>query len=235
MGLAVLAANGLTPAVLSLQPDAAHPAPLYRLLGCRWLQDSFDLLLLASAMREEGYLPPSLSLWAVENPMLAPVHRLAQKVDAGAEVVLTQPPLLWDRAARWAEQAAAARVSDNVKVRRWRWRWYGNQGQAVSMPHTGQQMIASAAAPQVLVVPLPCLHPPQLVLGMPIISSAGNLDFWLRLCGARGLPEAAALLASFPQAGDGSGGKAAHAAAVHDWNASLIQRVRVDGWHQAPA
>ena len=83
----------------------------------RWLQDSFDLLLLASAMREEGYLPAGLSLWAVENPMLAPVSRLQQKVDAGAEVVITQPPLLWDRAARWAEEAAAARISAHVKAR----------------------------------------------------------------------------------------------------------------------
>lgn len=82
----------------------------------RWLQNSFDLLLLASAMREEGYLPPSLSLWAVENPMLAPVSRLAQKAAAGAEVVVTQPPLLFDRVARWMEEAAATRISDNVKV-----------------------------------------------------------------------------------------------------------------------
>ena len=76
----------------------------------------FDLLLLASAMREEGYLPASLSLWAVENPMLAPVQRLRQKADAGAEVVVTQPPLLWDRVQRWAEEADRQLVSRNVKV-----------------------------------------------------------------------------------------------------------------------
>ena len=91
---------------------AREPRPLPR----RWLQSSFDLLLLASAMREEGYLPATLSLWAVENPMLAPVERLQQKADAGAEVVLTQPPLLWERTAAWAEAAATARVSEHVKV-----------------------------------------------------------------------------------------------------------------------
>lgn len=69
-------------------------------------------------MREEGYLPPSLSLWAVENPMLAPVARLRQKADAGAEVVLTQPPLLWERTARWAEEADRSLLSSNVKVGR---------------------------------------------------------------------------------------------------------------------
>ena len=83
---------------------------------CRWLQDSFDLLLLASAMREEGYLPASVSLWAVENPMLAPVERLRQKVDAGAEVVVTQPPLLLDRVQRWAEEADRQLLSRHVKV-----------------------------------------------------------------------------------------------------------------------
>lgn len=104
-------------------PTPAHPPthacmPALCLPVCvsRWLQNSFDLLLLASAMREEGYLPPSLSLWAVENPMLAPVSRLAQKAAAGAEVVVTQPPLLFDRVARWMEEAAATRISDNVKV-----------------------------------------------------------------------------------------------------------------------
>lgn len=105
----------VAPLLLLPTKSTRLPAPLHCSL-CRWLQTSFDLLLLASAMREEGYLPASLSLWAVENPMLAPVDRLQQKADAGAEVVLTQPPLLWDRTAAWAEQAAAQRVSEHVKV-----------------------------------------------------------------------------------------------------------------------
>lgn len=66
----------------------------------------------------------------------------------------------------------------------------------------------------------------QVVLGLPIVPSAGNLDFWLRLCGVRGLPEAQALLRSFPQADAEGVDKAAHAAAVREWNADLIRRVR---------
>ena len=71
----------------------------------------------------------------------------------------------------------------------------------------------------------PCLPAclPQVVLGLPIVPSLGNLDFWLRLCGVRGMPEAQALLRSFP-AGDDAGDKAAHAAAVKAWNADLIAR-----------
>lgn len=170
--------------------SGSHPARQLPGAG-RWLQNSFDLLLLASAMREEGYLPASLSLWAVENPMLAPVDRLQQKADAGAEVILTQPPLLWEPTAAWAEEAAARRVSEHVKV----------------------------------------------VLGLPVVPSVGNLDFWLRLCGVRGKPEAAALLRSFPQADDAAD-KAAHAAAVRQWNADLIRRSLslpgVSGLHVMP-
>ncbi len=44
--------------------------------------------------------------------------------------------------------------------------------------------------------------------------------------GVRGLPEAAALLRSFPQA-DEAADKAAHAAAVRQWNADLIRKVHV--------
>ena len=40
------------------------------------------------------------------------------------------------------------------------------------------------------------------------------------------MPEAAALLRSFPQADDAAD-KAAHAAAVRQWNADLIRRVRL--------
>lgn len=102
---------------LSMPPLSTGLTPRCTLFPlARWLQNSFDLLLLASAMREEGYLPASLSLWAVENPMLAPVDRLQQKADAGAEVILTQPPLLWEPTAAWAEEAAARRVSEHVKV-----------------------------------------------------------------------------------------------------------------------
>lgn len=104
----------LTLSLPPLSTALTHRCTLFPL--ARWLQNSFDLLLLASAMREEGYLPASLSLWAVENPMLAPVDRLQQKADAGAEVILTQPPLLWEATAAWAEQAAARRVSEHVKV-----------------------------------------------------------------------------------------------------------------------
>lgn len=68
------------------------------------------------------------------------------------------------------------------------------------------------------------------MLGLPIVPSAGNLDFWLRLCGVRHMPEAQALLRTFPQLGPAEGGeqqrsKEEHAAAVRQWNADLIKKV----------
>lgn len=111
--------------------------------------------------------------------MLAPPSRLAAKAAAGAEVVLTQPPLLWDRSERWAHAAHDAGLTGQVRV----------------------------------------------VVGVAMASSASNLDFWLRLAGVRGLPEAEALLASFPTPGGGMG-KEGCAAAVRAWNVDLIRKVR---------
>ena len=72
----------------------------------------------------------------------------------------------------------------------------------------------------------------QLVLGVPVISSVGNLDFWLRLCSARSLPGAEQVLEAFPQQRGTS--KAAHAAEVQQWNADLIRKVR-DAFDSADA
>ena len=81
---------------------------------------------MAAALQAQGALPSSLTLWAAENPLvndasrvslkvhagvkscclaLSAVHRalLTLQVDAGAQVIVTQPPLLWDRFAAWHE------------------------------------------------------------------------------------------------------------------------------------
>ena len=182
--------SGARPPDALLCVSGGHPVRMLPGVGSL-LWSSFDTLQLAGEMRERGELPASLSLWAVENPMLNPVSRLQRKAEAGAQVVLTQPPLLWARSARWVEES-----------------------------------VAQGLAPQQL----------QLVLGMPMVSSAGNLDFWLRLCGVRGLPEASDLLAAFPQ--QEALGHAAWQAAVRGWNAELIQRALalpgVSGLHVMP-
>lgn len=47
-----------------------------------------------------GHLPKRLAFWAVANPMVEAdeegVERVRKKVELGAEVIVTQPPLVWE-------------------------------------------------------------------------------------------------------------------------------------------
>lgn len=56
-----------------------NPSPRARSLR-RLLPDSFELLKMASRMRQSGELPPQLALAAAENPLLDPASRLERKV-----------------------------------------------------------------------------------------------------------------------------------------------------------
>lgn len=57
------------------------------------------LLAVLCATLCSGLLPEGLAFWAVANPLTeageAGVDRLRRKVQLGAEVILTQPPLAW--------------------------------------------------------------------------------------------------------------------------------------------
>ena len=74
---------------------------LFGIVKLGWLlpQNSFRIL---RAIRRAH---PDQPLWAVENPILpgpaARARRMQRKVDAGAQVILTQPPFLWGRFTRW--------------------------------------------------------------------------------------------------------------------------------------
>lgn len=68
-----------------------------------FLASSFDLLRAAAVLRADGDLPAGTGLWAVENPLRArgSAARLERKLEAGAETVVTQPPLLPGRFEAW--------------------------------------------------------------------------------------------------------------------------------------
>ena len=68
-----------------------------------FLASSFDLLRAAAELRAGGELPADTGLWAVENPLRArgSAARLERKLEAGAETVVTQPPLLPGRFESW--------------------------------------------------------------------------------------------------------------------------------------
>ncbi len=58
----------------------------------------------------------------------------------------------------------------------------------------------------------------QLLVGMPILASVRNLEFWLELCGVSHLPAAKQLLASFSTAKDPD-------QMCSDWNRNTIKQV----------
>ncbi|CAM9539302.1 unnamed protein product, partial [Hapterophycus canaliculatus] len=79
--------------------SGSHPGrhlPLMR----RLLPDVYDELRLATSMRESGHLPKHVAFWAVANPLAEAddegVERVRKKVELGAEVIITQPPLVWE-------------------------------------------------------------------------------------------------------------------------------------------
>ena len=141
-----------------------------------FLQSSFSMLRDASKMRAQGDLPPSLALWAVENP-INPPERLAKKIEAGAEVVLTQPPFIQSSAERWFDFTQKRGLADEIKI----------------------------------------------LAGIPMATSPGNLEFWLRLCGLGGTSEAAAVMASFPNSKNGD--KEEYQRLVREWNVKFVRWV----------
>ncbi|CAN0393648.1 unnamed protein product [Scytosiphon promiscuus] len=85
--------------ILFWQVSGSHPGrrlPLMR----RLLPDVYDELRLAKSMRESGHLPKHVAFWAVANPLAEAddkgVERVRKKVELGAEVIVTQPPLAWE-------------------------------------------------------------------------------------------------------------------------------------------
>lgn len=77
---------------------------------------SLDMLADAVAMRSAGLLPRDIDLWAVANPLIEPPARAAAKVDAGASVLLTQPPLAWGAWEAWWRGIVDAGVTSRAAV-----------------------------------------------------------------------------------------------------------------------
>ena len=82
--LTLLPASGLA------SPLASRPSALALLLSA----DCCERI-----KRISGHLPKGLAFWVVANPLTeaddAGVDRIRRKVNLGAEVILTQPPLAW--------------------------------------------------------------------------------------------------------------------------------------------
>jgi hypothetical protein len=111
------ACSGPAAAGALLMVSGSHPARSLPLVRGLLRRDSTWLLQQASALRARGALPPGTQLWAVGNPVTEPgAALLERKVAAGAQVVLTQPPLDWPAFERWMRDAEARGLTSAARL-----------------------------------------------------------------------------------------------------------------------
>ncbi|CAB1121101.1 unnamed protein product [Ectocarpus sp. CCAP 1310/34] len=162
-----------------------------------FLMDVYDELRLATSMRNSGHLPKGLALWAVANPLTevdeAGIDRVRKKVELGAEVILTQPPLAWELFERWLQgvhtsgalggSAAArndglAKPGEGTDATMKMFEASGSTGEERSTRRPtaaaeGQRGGDSTA---------------RILVGLPVITAPKGLRFWLNLCGLHDNP-----------------------------------------------
>jgi 5,10-methylenetetrahydrofolate reductase len=115
--LVASACSGPAPAGALLMVSGSHPFRSLPLVRGLLQHDSTWLLQQASAMRATGEVPGGTQLWAVGNPVMEPgAARLERKVAAGAQVVLTQPPLDWPAFERWMRDAEARGLASAARL-----------------------------------------------------------------------------------------------------------------------
>ena len=76
----------------------------------RQCKDSVYILQEAKRMQGDGTIPDAVDLWAVINPMKDSVGRLESKMEAGASVILSQPPFLRKQSEAWCVAAESLGV-----------------------------------------------------------------------------------------------------------------------------
>jgi hypothetical protein len=79
------------------------------------VKDSVYMLEQAKKLRLQGDISSEVGLWAVCNPGIDSVELLEKKVEAGAELFLTQPPFLQESCDEWFE-TVKERVVLNVPI-----------------------------------------------------------------------------------------------------------------------
>jgi len=81
----------------------------------RKLRDSVYMLQQAKKLRAQGDISGEIGLWAVCNPGVDSVASLEEKVEAGAELFLSQPPFLDESCGQWFEMVKE-RIVPNVPI-----------------------------------------------------------------------------------------------------------------------
>jgi len=175
-------------------------------------------------------LPPGLALWAVANPVTErDAARAAAKAAAGAEALLTQPPLDWGAFERWLADARRRGLGGGDGATGAAAAAAGAQGDGGNGGGGG----GGSSLP-------PPAGSARLVVGFPALSSSANARFWLELCGAPRDGPAAAVVREFSAAEARLGGAASadFQGWALEWNRALARRLvgmpGVGGLHVMP-
>lgn len=195
------------PAAAIVAVSGGHPGRHLPVYG-RLLPNSLWILREASKLREEGTIPRSTTLIATANPACrarrADAKHALEKVQAGAQIIITQPPLAEKSLAEWLDAAKECGLD------------FGASKGAFEA-EGGKHLTTGAAdgsAPA---------NAPLLVLGFPVVSSKRNLEFWLNITGEAASPEAQTIRDAFPDVEAGKKGQPTPEVLV-DWHKKLLER-----------
>ncbi|PIQ85605.1 MAG: hypothetical protein COV74_07855 [Candidatus Omnitrophica bacterium CG11_big_fil_rev_8_21_14_0_20_45_26] len=95
---------------------------LARVLWLEWLlpMNSFKILRMVKKMKQAGIIPKDFLIMGVENPLIGDpvtqVDRLEEKIEAGAEAIMTQPPLLWHQFEAWWREVEKRGLNRRVPI-----------------------------------------------------------------------------------------------------------------------
>ncbi|GAQ86207.1 hypothetical protein KFL_002760040 [Klebsormidium nitens] len=95
---------GQSPGALLLV-SGGHPVRRLPIVRNFLPMDAVGMLREGHRLKDRGLLPQGVQLWATENPLVNSVDSLERKLDARAEAIITQPPLLPDSFERWWSEA----------------------------------------------------------------------------------------------------------------------------------
>lgn len=63
-----------------------------------------------------GEIDGGIGIWGVSNPLTDTPEMLVPKIEAGAEVILTQPPLNWTKFDEWIRGVTDAGLHERASI-----------------------------------------------------------------------------------------------------------------------
>lgn len=229
------------PAAGIVAVSGGHPGRHLPLYG-RLLPTSVWILREACKLRDAGEIPRSTTLIATANPACpgrrADARHALEKVQAGAQIIITQPPLAEGSLQEWMSEAKACGLDFERAQRVFATKNKGQEEDQAEKQEGEKPKGESGASTERAAAPSAPSAPrlttgmadgsapqgaPLLVLGFPVVSSRRNLDFWLGITGEAASPDAQAVRDAFPDADAGKKGQPVPEAII-EWHKKLLAR-----------